>query len=71
MNRSGTSDSPRNHLYSPYVGPRFHLGLTSDFEDLSSDSPLWVLGFRGSKEDPKRRDQGIIEVAVTRLITEK
>jgi hypothetical protein len=30
--------------------------LTSDFEVLPSESPLWVLGFRGSKEDPKRRN---------------
>jgi dihydrofolate reductase len=38
--------------------------LTSESEDRSSDSPLWVLGFRGSKEDPKRRNRGIIEVAL-------
>jgi hypothetical protein len=30
----------------------------------TSDSPLWVLGARGSKEDPKRKKRGIIEEAM-------
>ncbi len=70
MNRSGTSDSPRNHHYAPYVEPRFHLGLTSESEGPSPDSPLWLLGFQGGKEDPKRRNQGIINIAL-RLHTDR
>jgi hypothetical protein len=43
-----TSDSPRNHLCSPYVGPRFHLGFTSESLLFSlcgtSNSPQFHLG---------------------------
>ena len=55
---------PRILFYSPYVKPLILLGLFPDLEDLSPDSSLWVLGARGSKEDPKRRKRGPIKVAL-------
>lgn len=49
---------PRISLDAPYMAPRFHLIGSSDLEDFSWESPLWVLGIWGNKEDPKRTQRG-------------
>jgi hypothetical protein len=59
---------PRYHLDSPYVEPQILLFGTSKFEDLSSETPLWVPGARGSKEDPKRRKRDIIKVTLRSIV---